>query len=280
MDTTFGVIGTGPWGRNVISTVRDLGHGCAICNRSGNFNGLEHISDRFTDYRQLVDRSDIVFIAANPLSNIEIGNHAISRGKPTIIEKPAALSPDEIHRLAQVAHIKQTSLIVNYIHLFNSVLIERVMTQFLAGSKLYVTIENDGPIRDFSPLWDYGSHAVAVALKCFGTHPVRFNLEGSGNERRNIIDLDLEFPNGKAVLRFGNAAPRRKVTFRLKRTDKHEFRYVDSRKESPLTELIKTMSYNYERKRFWSNGELAFKVTSLLSQIEKASEGKVFKVSV
>lgn len=255
---TYGVIGSGAWGSKVIKAIRALGYDVRVCNRSGEYEGQAVCRD----YKELIPQVDIVWVATHPSTNCEIAAYAIEHGKPTVVEKPVAFTSQQVAALVRASKARQVPLIVDYIYLFNRGL------QSLRLSNLHeldITIGNKGPSRDYSALWDYGSHGVAVALDLFREPIAELGITMSTT---GDYDVALEFqPDQIARVTVSNTFSERIVRFEARSSFTEKF--VDTRTINALHMLIGKIARLHLRNEFWSNGDLAVEVTDVLERLHK-----------
>lgn len=257
---TFAVIGTGSWGTKVIKAIRALGYDVRVCNRHGEFEDQSVCRD----YRKLIPEVDIVWVATHPSTNCEIAAYAIEHNKPTVVEKPVAFTSQQVAGLVRASKAKQVPLIVDYIHLFNTGLMEtyrKGVTRFTAR------LGNKGPQRDYSAMWDYGSHAVAVALKFFDEDPV-VSLQ-SQRTSSGAYEVTITFEGGTAHLFMSNNLDVREIAFTSEHADGNRCIFRDNEGRRPLQTLIGVIANMHMRGEVWTNGDLAVEVTDVLERLHK-----------
>jgi predicted dehydrogenase len=244
----FCVIGTGPWGRTVAAKIQELGHECESCSARGD------------DYKMLILRNEIVFVAAHPDVNVAIAEFAIQKGKPVIVEKPVAFSATAVKALLTASIKAKVPFIVDYIHLF-----DKDLLKIRDGTPHSMSVAMGGDtVRDYSSLHDYGSHAFAVALECFKTPVTAIEVLHPGEAYR------LRFGSGMAEVFVGNNWPEKVVKVRAIGQD-WDLLWQDSRQNDPLAALLNKVVELHEHGRYWSNGNLAFLVTALLERLHNES---------
>jgi predicted dehydrogenase len=143
------VIGRGPWGQNIVRTLKELGAEVPI------------VANRETGWEAAFEESpDGICVAAHPSVNLSVAEEARKRrfagAKPLRLwlEKPVALSLEDARRLEQI-HKSSTRIFVNYTHAFKEDA-AGAWADVLAGIV-------SGRCHDFGMLYDWGPHLLALA---------------------------------------------------------------------------------------------------------------------
>lgn len=259
----FGLVGCGPWGIKVAAAIKALGFECQPCNRNGAFN----------DYRRLVEWADIVWIAAHPGVHCEMARRALLTGKLTVVEKPVGFDAHEVKGLLDLSRANKVPFIVDYVHLFSPSLMRLKQDDLV---HLKITMGGNGPARDYSPLWDYGSHAVAIALELADN---RGALESMKVDELNGSS-DVLCPPGErylATLSFQWCTAEIDVSnalvskfFRVEACRSPNYSLPTPFYEptgNPLAALISTAARLHLRGEYWTNGALAVEVTDVLERL-------------
>lgn len=220
--TNLGLIGTGQWGQKYIDTI-SANHDIkltAVCRKSiqppVNIPSDCHF---YTDWEAMLDMiwrtkvCDGVIIATPPDSHIPIAAAALERGIGVMIEKPLALTTDEIEPLLELQFC--APILVNHIHLFSSayqVLKNQIHDPVTA---LQTTGCGNGPFRKYSSLHDYGSHDIAMCIDLMGKAPEKATATRIKTEIGEIFNIILRFGSVPAVIRVGNGAPEKRRLFQV-----------------------------------------------------------------
>lgn len=230
-DLQFGLVGLGQWGRNIYRTVSTLKGMTvrAVSTRGGNRTDL--VSDacaRHTDWRDLVSRGDLdgIFLAVPPKVQKTIAFAAIEAGIPVFLEKPVAISVENVDALRCAAKSANAIVFVDHVYRFHP--------GFRKLSKLAAVdgpVEgfssiggNRGPVRSFvDPLWDWAPHDVSMCLSILKgdivsvrARPLEPEVDIPGCARN--YKATIQFSDGaSAHMTFGNAMPARirKATVRV-----------------------------------------------------------------
>lgn len=186
------LIGNGKFAKNYIST---LSH----------FSNVKLTIANKDNWGKLIDnKPDGVMVCTPPSSHIEIASYSLYKDIPTMIEKPLALSSKRIELLSHYT----SPILVNYSSIFTQAF-EKIK-DFVDPSKISkisANFFNDGPPRDYSSLWDYGPHALAVVLALKNGPPnikIKKNNYGEGSQ----YYLKLLFEKAQADCIVGNIGDR------------------------------------------------------------------------
>lgn len=175
------LLGTGNWGKNYINIVK-------------NFNIKLSIGTRET-YKKLVSslKYQGIIIALNYPDNLNIAKFCLAHNIPILIEKPIALSTNDINQ-----YFNHELILVNYIHLFSPYFLK---FKNLEIKSLYSEGFNNGPFRNFSPLFDY-CHDVSMIVDLLGM-PISYNYNII-NSHGKICELKMNYNNLQTFSKFGN----------------------------------------------------------------------------
>ncbi|MCX6111447.1 MAG: Gfo/Idh/MocA family oxidoreductase [Proteobacteria bacterium] len=228
----LGLVGAGRWGSRLIDALArhrrlELAALCRTHVEAG--PRLEPSVVVTSDWRSLltVPGLDGVVIATPPHLHAQITAAALERGIAVLVEKPFALDVDTVLHASQLLGRLGGTLLVDYIHLFSpafQALKERVPAAAVTG----VVSEgfNHGPFRhDYSPLWDYGPHDVAMCLDLMGVQPLHVGSVWQRGAAESglgagMYSVDLEFPGGVlAHITVGNTAARKARRFAVATAD-------------------------------------------------------------
>lgn len=174
------LVGAGAWGKNYISTLK-------------NFPEVNLIVATRKNWKQLIDNNpNGVIIATPPDSHIEIASYALQKNIAVMIEKPLALSLDEVKKIEEF----NAPILVNHIQLFTEAykqLKNIVDNKYITKITSYGC--NDSAVREYSSLWDYGCHDIALILDLTKTMPLRVCAEEicKENTGKSIFSIDMTF---------------------------------------------------------------------------------------
>lgn len=232
MSLRVGVIGAGKWGTKILNTLLRLPEASiswVMTNqRLKSFKTLKVGAHAWGDV-------EAVIIASPASTHLHYIMQAINRGLHVFVEKPITGALRDVDEISQ--HILrqdfQQVLLCNHIQLFNPLIstAQNLMHQFGGFSSLGAVHQNDGPYRsDCLPIWDYGSHDIALALYLSGypytygwARVVDVNSTGlikRGSGYAEIADIQLNLAGyGTANLIVGNGANGRQCTYGIATRD-------------------------------------------------------------
>jgi predicted dehydrogenase len=173
------LIGAGRWGKNYISTLSEFD------------NVNLKVADR-ENWRHLVDDKHCngVIIATPPDSHIDIACHALEKNIPVMIEKPLSLSFSEAEKLRQFT----APILVNHIHLFSDGY--QNIKRIVGGhgiTKITSAGCADGPVRNYSSLWDYGPHDISMILDLLNETPEVIKIHEFKSGNKSLYTLNMNF---------------------------------------------------------------------------------------
>lgn len=239
----FGLVGIGKWGKNYIRTLQQIESaellGCSSRTLES-YNALPPELSKellWTDNLNNLLKTDIdtLIIATHPNSHFQYAKAALQAGKHVICEKPCMFSRKQLAEIDRLAREKNKHFFTNYINLFGSKIkpmADSVMSnQFTAINLVNV---GNGPVREYSSLWDYGSHEVAVALALNYEVPGRLVHASKSGE---CYYITLEFGRSVAFITVGSGFAARMNSKQILNW-KDKIQWVDERKEPLLKRML------------------------------------------
>ncbi len=238
------IIGLGAFGKKYVETIQrdfadqiELVAACRQKNERPEW--LPSTCQFYTDWRPICykEKVDGVIIAASPYlySVIKDLSHL---GFPIMAEKPVVLDTNDLN------HHFSGQLLVNYIHLFSPAFIE---LQNRIDLNKITSIEtqgfNNGPIRDYSSLFDYGTHDLSMILSILQDFPTSIKCRKEKIHNGELFYIDLEFKNGITTHSvIGNGAKTKARKFIIHQSNFQSFTYDNENKNTYLTNLYKTQT--------------------------------------
>ncbi|MGC8811233.1 MAG: Gfo/Idh/MocA family protein [bacterium] len=206
------VIGCGYWGPNLVrnfiqsNKVAEL-----ICcdldqKRLGRMKALYPMVSTTTDYRELLDMSDLdaVAIATPVKTHHPLAKEFLSRGKHVYVEKPFTHSYETAYELVKLAEENKRVLMVGHTFEYTAAVnkIKEIVESGELGRVLYMSCirVNLGLFQpDINVIWDLAPHDISIILYITGEMPVSVNSQGKAHFRSDIEDVattTLNFRNG------------------------------------------------------------------------------------
>ncbi len=259
----FGVIGGGGrFGQRYKETLDALNYKWVAAN------------SRFdTDqFNEIWKYCDTVCIVTPPDVHFEYAKKALELGKNVILEKPACSTSQECKTLNEIAIKNSVSCLVNYSYLWHPEYqkIKKECPSAEGYLKFWSVGYGSGPKRNFSALWDWASHDLAmifdIAPLCsdvfFSATPQKSWKDWNGN-----FDLTIKWcKNNWASVKCGNEFPEKKRSFSVHSPCKfREFNVDFSIKTLPL--MLHEFKTKLDKKQTMNNMNLAIQVTSVLEKI-------------
>ena len=175
----LGLVGAGRWGRNFISTLREI-PGITLSRIASSNPATAALVDAgctiHGDWQDLVSSNDIegVIIATPPATHAVIASGAIMNNKAVLIEKPLTTDLQSALSLKATAEAHRAIVLVDHIQLYNP-----AWTAFKNASEQMGRLINirseagaPSPVRtDVTVLWDWAPHDVALGLRLTGAMP-------------------------------------------------------------------------------------------------------------
>ena len=156
---------------------------------------------------------DAVVVASSTSSHYAIATQLLEGGTPLLVEKPAALSRDEVHEMVQRAEQRGVPLMCGFVERFNAV-VGHVMST-LEGRPVHLLATRHSPATPqatSSVVWDMLIHDVDAALRIAGELPD--SVSGQAATIRGdveIADCSLHFPSGMIATLSASRAGQRKL---------------------------------------------------------------------
>lgn len=253
------LVGQGQWAQKYISTLSKFPNiNLQIANRD--------------NWKSLIFKTlpEGVIVCTPPDSHIEIATYSLKLGIATMIEKPLSLSLSEANVLKQFC----SPILVNNIHLFSEAYQNlRNFTKTNKINKISSLGFNNGPIRPYSSLWDYGCHDLSMILDLAEDMPEKINAEEIKTISGSLFKIKLQFKTFDAECLVGNGGqkPVRKLKIdcgglKVEYNDKSR----PAEHAAPLEEAIKIFLAAIAGHKDYRLGiGLSLKVTQVLESCEK-----------
>lgn len=175
----LGLIGAGPWGRNLIRTIAAVDGVRLSRLASTRADGRALAGEDCTvsaDWRQVAAADDIdgVVVATPPALHGIMTRAAVAAGTPVLVEKPLTMDAAEAADLAAFVEARGGFVLVDHIHLFSPAwqALKREARALGPVRHIHAEAGGWGPFRpDVPVLWDWGPHDLALAMDLLGGPP-------------------------------------------------------------------------------------------------------------
>lgn len=172
------IVGNGKWGQKCATTL-------------SLFDDVKVKIAHRNNWKEIIDDgADGVIICTPPSSHIDIALYALSNNIPTMIEKPLSLSLKEAQQLSNF----NIPILVDHIHLFSDAYqnLRQIVSQFKIH-EIFSFGFNAGPLRDYSSLWDYGSHDFSMILDLTQKFPQNICVQESKQKNGSLFTVKMDF---------------------------------------------------------------------------------------
>jgi predicted dehydrogenase len=204
------VLGAGPWGRNLIRNLHEMGVLAAVAEHHADTR--KHLAETYPGLALQADPAFIfadtsiqgVLIGTPSPTHYALAKQALLAGKDVFVEKPMTLNSRDAEDLVALAKREGRMLMTGHLLLFQPAV--RWIKQFLDDGKLgalyslhqeRMDLGRAQPVENV--LWALGVHDLAVLLYLVGAHPERIRASGHHVLTPDVEDdvyVHMEFPNG------------------------------------------------------------------------------------
>jgi predicted dehydrogenase len=233
----LGLVGVGAWGKRYADTLARRSDCRLVAVARGSARPEERVfgAPVCSDWRQLLEL-DGVIVASTPDNQAEVVAAAIEHGTPVLAEKPLGLTREVSQRLfvRWRAVERRAPVLVNYIHLWAPAFVElATLLRARGGAAAVRSIvsqgSSNGPFREWSTLYDYGSHDCAMLLRLLGVRGFEItaarSLATSG--RGELFEFALRAGDTAVELTLGNGAGTKTRSFVVTLADAGTLAYDD-----------------------------------------------------
>jgi len=143
----IGIVGRGHWGSVYVRTLRNMGVSCTQAGK---------------DWHGKMNHCDGVIVSSTPESHCEVAGMLMIEFFPILIEKPVCMHMEECRELLNIAKAQEAIVFSGHTRLYSTAwrsFKEKALKQGVKS--VYATA--GGPCK-IDPLWDWGSHLVAMSL--------------------------------------------------------------------------------------------------------------------
>jgi len=179
--------------------------------------GEKYMVPYFTDYRQLLDRVQVVSIAVPTIRHHAIAMEFLRQGVHCLVEKPITYDLYEAEEMVSVADRNRVNLAVGHIERFNPAVVKlkQIMDAGLLGRLLLISTRRMSPfvprIKDVGVVMDLATHDIGVVRYLIGKEPISV-FSRVGSERHVKEDhavIVLTFTDTTACIEVNWFAPQK-----------------------------------------------------------------------
>lgn len=208
---TFGVIGYGYWGPQLVRNLDNLALGdvTMVADLSPERRDAASFAYPWIPVTDSVDEVldsevDAVVIATPIPTHYKLAKLALEKGKDVFVEKPLTAHVDEAEDLIALSERTGRILMVGHTFLYNPAVEElrRLVQDGALGAVHYVDAVrvNLGLFqRDINVMWDLAPHDISILNYVLGMEPLAVSAHGGAYVREHIHDivyLTIEYPGG------------------------------------------------------------------------------------
>lgn len=209
----LGVLGAGPWGRNIVRTARELGVLAAVCDADiASLDAAREIggpASYYTEYRRMFTEAHLegVVIAAPAALHADLTIEAIDAGLAVLVEKPFATSLRSAERMVERARARGRLLAAGHLLLYDGAVNAMLETVARGGIGTLRHVRTRrlgwGRLRTHEDVWwSFAPHDVSVVLELMGDEPLEAMIAKSAFVRPHIADVtyaDFRFTLGRTA---------------------------------------------------------------------------------
>lgn len=209
---SFGVVGCGYWGPNLIRNLSSLTE-CTVklvCDIDA--ARLAHMKDVYPEvqtssrFDELLEDAGInALVVATPVRlHFEMAQKCLQAGKNVLVEKPMACTVEQCQELVELAQKQKLTLMVGHTFIYSAPVrkIKEIIESGELGEIQYICSRrlNLGLFqKDINVAWDLAPHDISIILYVLGEQPVYVNCQGRAHFVDGIEDvtnMTLSFANG------------------------------------------------------------------------------------
>ena len=210
-----GLIGYGYWGNKLARNFQNLEVFNLISITDISSKNLTQAKKNyplvktFNDYKKAIKTNiiDLVVIASPTTSHYKICKFALENYKHVLVEKPLALSLNEVKKLTNLSKSKKKMIFVDYPFLFAGTInfIKNAINKGIYGKILEIeSYREQAPIRkDVNVIWDLCTHDISILTYLLKVYPYSIQTIKKRNIKGNFCDtayINLKYPKNLNVL--------------------------------------------------------------------------------
>ncbi|BAT71716.1 oxidoreductase [Thermosulfidibacter takaii ABI70S6] len=199
-----GVIGVGRMGEYHCGAYTEIHYVDLVGVADTNEERLKVISERYdvpgyTDYRELLDKVDVVSVAVPTAFHYEVATECMRRGVHVLVEKPIAYSLEEAERMFEIAKENKVVLCVGHVERFNGA-VQELMN--IVENPLLIESRRLGPfsprVASDSVVLDLMIHDIDIVLRLARSEVSEIDATGLSyyTDRCDAATVQIRFESG------------------------------------------------------------------------------------
>lgn len=200
----FGVIGYGYWGPHLVRNLGAMPHSAVrfvadldagrLAQAAQAFNGPRLSFTKDAGELFASDELDAVIVATPVKTHFALARAALLAGKHVFVEKPLAVTVEEVEELVALARERGLALMVGYTFLYHQAVQElrRMLRDNELGKLYYIDAQrlNLGLYRpDVNVVWDLAPHDLSMLRYLLDADPVSVRADGASHVAPGIEDI-------------------------------------------------------------------------------------------
>ena len=204
-------IGVGYWGPNILRNLISNNKFEVVAVADLSVERGKYVKSLYPEIEFLLEPSkifnnktiDAVIIATPVHTHFDLSMQALKAGKHILVEKPMAVSSDEIKQITKLATKNKLLAMVGHTFLFNNAVryVKDLIDNGTIGDIMYIYSQrlNLGRIRnDIDALWNLAPHDISIVQYWLNNmDPININKTGMDyvqNGIHDVVFLNLEYP--------------------------------------------------------------------------------------
>jgi predicted dehydrogenase len=278
------LIGCGKFGKNHLRVLKELENEHAITFEGAvvktekTRSELERDGIRaYTDLEKALVNADAVDIVTPSSTHAEIAAKCLKTAH-CLVEKPLAMSQDEIRALDRIAKESSRVLMVGQIYRFNQAL--KKIRQMGKPRRILIRLVGGGEMPDDAGALHTFNHAFDILDMIFQSEPINIRCVNLKKKKglEEYVRLEMEFPEGSASVEIGwmGNMKERSVTLEygketvhcdlVKQTIKIDGKETAVKHDEPLKEELKAFISAIKGKRGYPDSRLALRIEKIIER--------------
>ena len=199
-----GVIGVGHMGQYHVAAYAEI-PGVALVGISdidkdkGKAIASKYRTVFFEDYRDLLDKVDVLSIAVPTKSHFEIAQVCLEAGKHCLVEKPICETLEKAEKLFEIATSKRVALHVGHVERFNGAVQE---LRKVVKDPILIESRRLGPfnprVKEDGVVMDLMIHDIDIILSIVNSPVASLNVVGSSmmSQKEDVVNVQIQFESG------------------------------------------------------------------------------------